>query len=78
MNWMDKLSQTDECVTIGKCKISQLLFADDLVVLASSESGLQYALNDFEAACDLARMKMNTSKTEALHLSRICKLVVYH
>ena len=25
MNWMDKLSQTDECVTIGRCRISRLL-----------------------------------------------------
>ena len=36
MNWMDKLSRIDECVTIGRCKISRLLFADDLVLLASS------------------------------------------
>ena len=32
MNWMDKLSRTDECVTIGRCKISRLVFADDLVL----------------------------------------------
>ena len=47
-----------------------LLFADDLVSLASSESGLQYALNCFAAACDIAGMKISTSKTEVLHLSR--------
>ena len=41
MNWTDKLSRIDECVTIGRCKINQLLFADDLVLAASSESGLQ-------------------------------------
>ena len=67
---MDKLSRTDECVTIGRCKISRLLFADDLVLLASSESGLQHAINGFAAACDIARMKISTSKTEVLHLSR--------
>ena len=33
MNWMDKCSQADECATIGNCKISRLLFADDLVLL---------------------------------------------
>ena len=82
---MDKLSRTDECVTIGRRKISWLLFADDLVLLASSESGLQHALNDFAAACDIAGMKISTSKTEVQYfilrkiLSNVfCKLAVYH
>ena len=70
MNWMDKLSRTDECVTIGRCKINLLLFADDLVLLASSESDLQHALNGFAAACDIAGIKISTSKTVVLHLSR--------
>ena len=70
MNCMDKLSRTDECVTIGRCKINRLLFADNLVLLASSESGPQHALNGFAAACDIARKKISTSKTEVLHLSR--------
>ena len=70
MNWMDKLSRTDECVTIGRCKISWLLFADDLVLLVSSESGLQQALYSFAATCDIAEMKISTFKTEILHLLR--------
>ena len=70
MNCIDKLSRTNECATIGRCKISRLLFADDLVLLASSESGLQHALNSFAAACDITVMKMNNFKTEVLHLSR--------
>ena len=61
MNWMDKFSRTDECVTVGRCKISRLLFADDLVLLTFSESDLQYALNCFAAARDIAGMKINTS-----------------
>ena len=69
MNWMDKLSITEECVTIGRCKI-RLLFADDLVLLASSESDFQYALNGFASACDIAGIEISTSKTEVLHLSR--------
>ena len=67
---MDKLSRIDYCVTIGRCKISCLLFADDLVFLASSESGLQHALNGFAAACDISGIKINTSETEVLHVSR--------
>jgi len=32
--------------------LQDLLFADDLVLLSSIESGLQSALNNFAAACD--------------------------
>ena len=47
INWIDKCSPADECATIGNGKISRLLFADDLVLLSSTESGLQHALNSF-------------------------------
>ena len=70
MNWIDKYSQADECATIGNCEISRLLFADDLVLLSSTESGLQRALNSFADACNTAGMKISTAKTEVLHLSR--------
>ena len=70
MNWIDKCSQADERATIGNCKISRLLFADDLVLLSSAESGLQRALNGFADACNTAGMKISTAKTEVLNLSR--------
>ena len=70
MNWIDKCSQADECATIGNCKISRLLFADDLVLLSSTESGLQHALNSFADACNIVGMKISTDKNEVLHLSR--------
>ena len=71
MNWVDKYSQADECATtIGNCKISRLLFADDLILLSSTESGLQRALNSFTDACNTAGMKISTAKTEVLHLLR--------
>ena len=70
MNWINKRSQADECATIGNCKISRLLFEDDLVLLSSTESGLQRALNSFADACSTAGMKISTAKTEVLHLSR--------
>ena len=63
-------SQADECATIGSCKISRLLFADDLVLLSSTESGLQRAINSFADACNTAGMKISTAKTDVLHLSR--------
>ena len=70
MNWIDKYSQADECATIGNCKISRLLFADDLILLSSTESGLQCALNSFADACNTAGMKISMAKTELLRLSR--------
>ena len=47
-----------------------MLFADDLVLLSSTESGLLRALNSFADACDTTGMKISTPKTEVLHLSR--------
>ena len=41
-----------------------------LVLLSSTESGLQRALNSFADACNTAGMKISTAKTEVLHLSR--------
>ena len=78
INWIDKCSQADECATIGNCKISRLLFADDLVLLSSTESGLQRALNSFADACNTAGMKISTAKTEILHLSRNPDQCVLH
>ena len=62
--------QSYAAFNIIRCKVSRLLFADNLVLLASSESGLQRALNSFAAACDIAGMKISTSKTEVQNLSR--------
>ena len=70
VNWIDKCSQAVECATIGKCKISHLLFADDLVLLSFTEAGLQHALNSFADVCNTAGMKISAVKTEVLHLSR--------
>ena len=70
MNWIDKCSQVRESVAVGKCKIDRLLFADDLVLLASSELSLQHALDCFVNACSDAGMKISTRKTEVLCLSR--------
>jgi len=60
MNWTDSHSHVDEGVTVGSCKINHLLLADDLVLLASSQPGLQQALDRFCGACDQAGMKIST------------------
>jgi len=66
MNWIDSHSRVDESVTVGNCRINRLLFADDLILLASSQQSIQHALDRFCAACDRARMKISTKNTEVL------------
>ena len=69
MNWIDKCSHADECATIGNRKICRLLFANDLVLLFSTQSGLQHTLNSFVDACNTAEMKISTAEIEELYLS---------
>ncbi|TWW81825.1 hypothetical protein D4764_01G0016400 [Takifugu flavidus] len=51
-------------------RIGSLLFADDVVLLASSARDLQLSLDRFPAACEAAGMKISTSKSEAMVLNR--------
>jgi len=37
MNWIDSHSGVAEAVTVSSCRTNHLLFADDLVLLASSQ-----------------------------------------
>ncbi|TWW63932.1 hypothetical protein D4764_03G0009400 [Takifugu flavidus] len=45
-------------------RIASLLFADDVVLLASSARDLQLSLDRFAAACEAAGMRISTSKSE--------------
>ncbi|TWW69277.1 hypothetical protein D4764_18G0000830 [Takifugu flavidus] len=49
--------------------IGSLLFADDVVLLASSARDLQLSLDRFAAACKAAGMKISTSKSKAMGLN---------
>ena len=44
------------------------LFADDAVLLASSDLDLQHALGRFADECDVVGMRVSTSKSEAMLL----------
>ena len=68
MIWIDKCSQANECATIGNCKIDRLLFADGLILLSSTESGLQRTLNSFADAFNTAGKKISTVKTKVVIL----------
>ncbi|KAI3363638.1 hypothetical protein L3Q82_001271 [Scortum barcoo] len=57
-------------VRFGNHRISSLLFADDVVLLASSSQDLQHVLEWFAAECEAAGMRISTSKSEAMVLDR--------
>lgn len=69
-------SQGPEGVWFGNNRISSLIFADNVVLLASSIQDLQHVLGQFATECKAAGMKINTSKSKAmvLHQKRLVSL----
>ena len=68
--YMDRIvKKSESCggVKIGECTAQRL---DDLVLLDPTQNGLQQALDRFSDACSVAGMKISTTKTEAMCLSR--------
>ena len=70
---MDRIvKKSESCggVKIGDCTVQRLLFADDLVLLDSTQNGIQQALDRFSDACSVAGIKISTTKRETMRLSR--------
>ncbi|KAK3521471.1 hypothetical protein QTP70_005768 [Hemibagrus guttatus] len=70
MDRISRRSQGLEGVRFGDYRISSLIFADDVVLLAPSSLDLQHALGRFAAECEVAGMRVSTSKSEAMVLDR--------
>ncbi|KAK3528646.1 hypothetical protein QTP70_006351 [Hemibagrus guttatus] len=70
MDRISRRSQGLEGVRFGDHRISSLIFADDVVLLASSGLDLQHALGHFAAECEAAGMRVSTSKSEVMVLDR--------
>ena len=70
MDRISRRSQGNECISIGNARVSNLLFADDVAKLASTRTDLQQALDRFNEECNAAGMKISTSKTQAMTISR--------
>ncbi|KAK3557953.1 hypothetical protein QTP86_003870 [Hemibagrus guttatus] len=68
MNRISRRSQGLEGVWFEDHRISSLIFADDVVLLAPSSLDLQHALGRFAAECEVAGMRVSTSKLEAMVL----------
>ncbi|KAK3571151.1 hypothetical protein QTP86_003367 [Hemibagrus guttatus] len=70
MDRISRHSQGLEGIRFGDHRISSLIFADDVVLLAPSGLDLQHALGRFAAECEAAGMRVSTSKSEAMVLDR--------
>ena len=70
MEKIDKDSSSSCGVTFKECNVWLLLFADNLVLLSSNKSDLQYALNQFSDACLDAGIKISAAKTEIICFTR--------
>ncbi len=57
-----------ECVSFRNLRTVLLLFADDVVLLASLVRDLQQALGQFAAECEAVGMRVSTFKSEAMVL----------
>ena len=71
--YMDRIAKKSEScggVKTDDCTVQCLLFAVDLVLLDSTQNGLQQALDGFSDACSVAGMKISTTETETMCLSR--------
>ena len=55
-------------------KIDCLLYADDLVMVSTSEEGLQKKLNSLEKYCAKWRLRINESKTMVMQVSKCGRL----
>ncbi|TWW62329.1 R2 Retrovirus-related Pol polyprotein from type I retrotransposable element [Takifugu flavidus] len=72
ITFMDRISRHSrgvEGVEFGGRKISSLLFADDIVLLAPSNRDLQQMLGRFATECEAAGMWISTSKSESMVLT---------
>ncbi|TWW73293.1 Cell division cycle protein 20 -like protein p55CDC [Takifugu flavidus] len=73
ITFMDRISRRSRGVKgVEFCgrKISSLLFADDVVLLAPSSRDLQHILGQFMTECEAAGMWISTSKSESMVLTR--------
>ena len=70
MDRNSRCSQGVEVVRFGHFRIGSLLFANDVVLLAPTVCDLQLSLDRFAAKCEAAGIKISTSKSEAMVLTR--------
>ena len=69
---MHEIFGTVECepISIGSIAMNSLSWADDLVIMSRSKSGLQTCLNNLQMYCDKWGLELNTDKTKTMVFSK--------
>ena len=63
----DKIKNLNLGIKIGDTEISILMYADDIILLAETQEGLQCILNELHTWCKRWRMTVNTEKPQIIH-----------
>ena len=66
-------SLSDPFVLPNGTKLNSLLYADDLVVLSKSRTGLQTCLNKLSSYCNSWMLSINTKKTKVMIFQKRAK-----
>ena len=59
-------SERDDQIELAGIRISSLLYADDLILLSTSKSGLQSCLNKLASYCENNCLSVNLKKTKVV------------
>jgi hypothetical protein len=72
VNDIDSIFGSPDCdpVTINDIKINHLMYADDLLILSESSSGLQRCLNNLETFCVRWKLDINITKSKTMLMSK--------
>ena len=62
-----EINSLEEGIEIGDERLNLLLYADDIVLVAPSEAGLQSMLTCLNTWCNKWRLKINVDKTKVVH-----------
>ena len=66
LTFLNTMPYTCDPVCLDETSINSLSFADDLVILPESQSGLQSALNKLENYCHKWQLTVNKNKTKVM------------
>ena len=70
-----KLDLTEGKVNLDNIQIASLIWADDIVLLAESEDGLQKMLNVLDLYCHENKLEINTGKTNCMIFNKGGRLI---
>ena len=62
------VQELDKGIAIDNCKVSILLYADDVVLVAKNEQDLQILIDEVDFWCEKNEMSINIDKTKILHI----------